>query len=121
MSFWKNFLFDVEENAEPSYEPSPEDFEKVSPEIEIGEPAKRASKKYSSLQARLFIKTVNDYQGHVSSEWLGMFDRELMQYAVNIARQAALQNYEKHEYNRFFVAKNFWTIVDYLKSEADNA
>jgi len=106
----KNQVIEDMENAdmEPEMEPSPDDFPVSDPPSTV--------KEFSNLQAKLFIKTVNDFSGYVSDEFLDMFEINLIRYAINVANKAARDNAPESRWNRINNSKRYWAIVNYLEA-----
>lgn len=114
MGFWNNWFLEQEESSEPFYEPTQEEMEGKKDDF-VGEPRSYPPKKFTSLQARLFIKTVNDFHGRIDAVFLDMFEIDLIRYAVNTANKAARDNARESEYNRINHAGRYWAIVNYLE------
>lgn len=108
----KELEIEAMENGEPGpemeLEPSPEDYPLSEP------PPKYPPKKFSALQAKLFIKMINDFSGYIDTEFLSMFDRDLIKYAINVANKAARENARESQYNRIYNAKRYWAMVEYV-------
>jgi len=92
-------------------EPEPE----MDEGITVAEPKKYPESDFNNMQAKLFIKTVNDFQGYINLEWLAMFNREVVEYAINVANKAARDNAPESQWNRIYNAKRYWAIVNYLE------
>jgi hypothetical protein len=112
MGFLKSLFSSEQESAQPEYDPTPE---------EMGEPSDDAvpgTKEYTLLQAKLFIRTVNTSRVYVDANFLSIFDREVISYAVNVARKAMREEAPTTEWNRFYNKGKYFAILEYLKETA---
>ena len=72
--------------------------------------------RYTVLQAKMFIKTINSVEIRMTDDYLGLFDKELIQYAVNLARMVKRETpHNFSEWNQFSDAKKYREIMNYLK------
>jgi len=112
MEFFKSLFMSEMEATEPV------DESYVEPIEEPSNDAKPGTKEYTLLQAKLFIRTVNTSNVYVDANFLSIFDREVIRYAVNVARKAMREDAPNTEWNRFRNKAKYFAILDYLKEKA---